>query len=123
MAAEAEIPLSVLARYFRVPTRDIAVDYPGREVLLGSAITNVSVNGVYVRTPRPLPEGTSLAIAFTLPGEKRMVRADTVVRWSVAGDAGGRGMGLEFTRIAKRDQRAVERFVRAFIERMRGSVR
>ena len=127
MPLEAEIPLPVLVRYFRVPTRDIPIDYPGREMLLGSAITNLSLNGVFVRTASPLSEGTRLDVTFHLPGVKRTIAAKTLVRWSAPAASGRRGepvgMGLEFTKIAKVDHKAVEHYVRAFIERMRGDGR
>jgi uncharacterized protein (TIGR02266 family) len=122
---ENEIPVSVLSRYFRVPTGGIAVDYPGRELLLGSRITNLSLNGVFIRTGKPLDEGTQVTIEFRLPGVKQSIKADAIVRWRASGEESGSGdatgMGLEFTKLGKRDQKAIERYVRAFIERMRNN--
>ena len=53
---KGEIPIAVLSRYFRVPSRQvIAADYPGRDVLLKSRVTNISNNGVFISTPNPMP--------------------------------------------------------------------
>lgn len=125
MAAEREIPLAVLMRYFRVPTGPLPVDYPGREVLLGSRITNISVSGVFVSTQKPLAEGTELAISFRLPNGTTDINVDTVVRWCKTKESKhkdqdlGMGMGLEFTRIARKDLKAVQKFVKEFLTRMR----
>lgn len=128
MVAEREIPLAVLMRYFRVPTGALPVDYPGREILLGSRITNISVSGVFVSTQKPLSEGSELTISFRLPGSNIDIKADAIVRWRKtkeqakrAGQDESTGMGLEFTRIAKKDQNAVEKFVKDFLLRMRKS--
>jgi uncharacterized protein (TIGR02266 family) len=114
---EAQIPINVLMRYFRVPTADLPVDYPGRELMLGSNITNISVNGAYIRTERPLAEGTELEISFRLPERKQAIRTGAVVRWRQKGRQSG--MGLEFKGLRPADQRAIAAFVRAFLKRMR----
>lgn len=126
MSGEREIPLAVLMRYFRVPTGSLPVDYPGREILLGSRITNLSVTGVFVSTQKPLPEGSELSISFRLPNNGVEIKADAVVRWRRTREQAKRagleetsGMGLEFVRISKRDQKAVEKFVKDFLTRMR----
>ena len=116
-----EVPLSVLVQYFRVPTGDIPVDYPGREVLLGSRITNISKTGVFIRTTNPLPKEATTEISFSLPGSKAEIRAAVIVRWSSAGqkDSDTPGMGVEFTKISGRNRKAIERFVEEFVARMR----
>ncbi len=121
MARERMIPLQVLMRYFRVPTGDLPVDYPGRELLLGSRITNVSMHGVFVRTKKPLAQGAELVIRFRLPGSKDDIRARTVVRWSQRPEGRGKdgGMGLEFVDLERTEQKVIEKFVKGFIEKMR----
>ncbi|MBI5508344.1 MAG: PilZ domain-containing protein [Deltaproteobacteria bacterium] len=121
------IPIKELSRYFRVPSRGIAVDYPGREILLASRITNISMTGVFVRTRSPFAKGSKVDIAFCLPTAKRAINALCVVRWSTASDPRERpvgyadieGMGLEFTRISRRDKAAIELYIQAFLTRMR----
>ncbi|MEO0813241.1 MAG: TIGR02266 family protein, partial [Myxococcota bacterium] len=112
----------VLANYFRVPYRGgIPVDYPGRDVLLQSRITNISKNGVFVVTGNPLPKGSQFEISFQIPGTKQPVTAECVVRWSNEDEdeKGIRGMGLEFTQISRKDRKAVERMVKEFLTEMR----
>jgi uncharacterized protein (TIGR02266 family) len=121
---KSEVPIAVLLQYFRVPTGEIAVDYPGRQVLLGSRITNISTTGVFVRTANPLPKDTSIDLVFTLPGSKAEIKATAVVRWSteLADDSDPSiptGMGLEFTKLAARHRKLIERYVEDFLSRMR----
>ena len=127
MAVKQEIPIAVLVQYFRVPTGDVPVDYPGREVLLGSRITNISNTGVFIRTSNPLPKGTELDIAFHLPNVKTEIKATVVVRWSseieLSADKPHRnaavGMGLEYVHISPRHRKLVIKFIEDFLSRMR----
>lgn len=127
MTVKNEIPIAVLLQYFRVPTGDIPVDYPGREVLLGSRITNISTTGVFIRTSNPLPQGTELDIAFRLPDLKGEIKATVVVRWSteieMSADKPNHspavGMGMEFVTIAPRHRKAILKYIENFLARMR----
>jgi uncharacterized protein (TIGR02266 family) len=126
-----QIPIKELSRYFRVPSRGIAVDYPGREILLASRITNISMSGVFVRTRSPFARSSRITIAFCLPTSQRAINAECVVRWSTASESGARppgyedvsGMGLEFTSIARADKNAIEEYIEAFLHRMRSPPR
>lgn len=119
---KGEVPIPVLANYFRVPyPGGIPVDYPGRDVLLQSRITNISKNGVFVVTANPLPQGSQFEIHFQVPGTQQSIRAECVVRWSSEAKGGGSpsGMGLEFTRIARKDRKTVDRMIKDFLTEMR----
>lgn len=123
---KGQIPISVLSRYFRVPSRQfIAADYPGRDVLLNSRVTNISNNGVFVSCNNPMPRGSEFEVTFQVPGEKGSVKALCVVRWSTvtAAEEGGptaaQGMGLEFVKIARKDKKAIEKYIRGFLTNMR----
>lgn len=124
---KGEIPISVLSRYFRVPsTQGLSVDYPGRDMLLRSRITNVSNTGVFITTSNPLPRGAEFDITFKLPTSKSAITATCIVRWSTAHEGGEKpmkralsGMGLEFTKIGRREKKAVEKYVKEFLTRMR----
>jgi uncharacterized protein (TIGR02266 family) len=124
-----EVPLDELKRYFRVPSpRGLPVDYPGRGILLESRITNVSNKGVFIATRSPFARGSRVRIEFKLPDVDRTLAADCVVRWSTATDPKDRpadydveGMGLEFTKISRKDKKALEKYISAFVERMRRS--
>jgi uncharacterized protein (TIGR02266 family) len=132
MAAEKTktepVPIKELSRYFRVPSRGIPVDYPGREAMLRSRITNVSSKGVFIQTATPFAAGSTVEITFQLPTLKTPIRATCVVRWSTAGNVTEppgmvdlEGMGLEFTRISRRGRKAVERYIEEYITRIRSS--
>lgn len=124
-----EVPLDELKRYFRVPsTRGLPVDYPGRGILLESRITNVSTNGVFIATRSPFAAGSRVRIEFKLPEVDRTLAADCVVRWSTATDPNDRpadyeveGMGLEFTKISRKDKKAIEQYITEFVRRMRNT--
>ena len=121
-----QIPIEELSRYFRVPSRGIVVDYPGREILFASRITNISRHGVFVRTKSPFAKMSRIDIAFCLPTSPRALHASCVVRWSTASDPSERpsgypveGMGLEFTRIARQDRKAIETYIEQYLTRIR----
>ena len=121
---KGEIPIAVLSRYFRVPSRQvIAADYPGRDVLLKSRITNISNNGVFISTPNPMPRGAEFDVTFTLPETRTPITATCVVRWSTAtateSPIFSQGMGLEFVRIARKDKKSIEKYIREFLTTMR----
>jgi uncharacterized protein (TIGR02266 family) len=122
-----EVPLDELKRYFRVPSaRGLPVDYPGRGILLESRITNVSSKGVFIATNSPFAAGSRVRIEFKLPDVDRTLAADCVVRWSSATNPEDRppdydveGMGLEFTKISRKDKKALEQYITEFVKRMR----
>jgi uncharacterized protein (TIGR02266 family) len=122
---KGEIPIAVLSRYFRVPSREvIAPDYPGRDVLLKCRVTNISNNGVFISTANPMPRGSEFDVSFVLPNTKTRISATCVVRWSTASadstaGAFAQGMGLEFVKIARKDKKAIERYIRDFLTNMR----
>ena len=121
---KGEIPIAVLSRYFRVPSRQfIAADYPGRDMLLKSRITNISNNGVFISTPNPMARGSEFEVNFAIPSSKTPITALCVVRWSTSNnDAASnfaQGMGLEFVKIARKDKKAIERYIREFLTEMR----
>ena len=122
-----QIPIKRLSKYFRVPSRGIVVDYPGREILLASRITNISMSGVFVRTKSPFAKGSRIAIAFCLPTARRVLNAECVVRWSTASHPTQRpvgytdveGMGLEFAKISRSDRSAIALYIEGFLQRIR----
>lgn len=121
---KGEIPIAVLSRYFRVPSRQfIAPDYPGRDVLLKSRVTNISNNGIFISTPSPMPRGSEFDVSFTLPNQKTPITATCIVRWSTsnndAATSFAQGMGLEFVKIARKDKKSIERYIRDFLTAMR----
>lgn len=68
--------------------------------VLDLVISDLSVGGMFVPTPRPLPVGTELKVRIHLEGSEFTVDADGWVVRIVVGDtpgAGSCGMGIHFT--------------------------
>jgi hypothetical protein len=85
---------------------------------------DVSVGGLRINTPSPLPVGTRLWVQLTLPEVPIPVNAIAEVRWSTR--AGSLcNSGLKFESISKTDIEKVERYLflqkRADIQKRMGS--
>jgi uncharacterized protein (TIGR02266 family) len=71
---------------------------------------DVSLGGVFVSTPTPLPVGTDVALYFTL-GEGSTLHTEAVVRWIRAKTSDlPAGMGVAFTRLSDDDRRVIGDF-------------
>ena len=71
---------------------------------------DVSLGGVFVSTPSPMPEGTEIALYFTL-GEGATLHAEGVVRWTRSKSADlPTGMGVAFTRLSDEARRTIADF-------------
>ena len=73
---------------------------------------DLSERGMFLRTLKPAPESTRLAIRINLNG--LIIAAEVVVVYNCLPNAGPykeSGMGLEFTRIAPKDQELIRRFI------------
>jgi hypothetical protein len=71
-----------------------------------SRVREVSVSGIFVSTDKPPKKGSRIQLLFSLPAGE--VRVDGVVRHTRA----GRGMGVEFTRVAKGDYARMREVIR-----------
>lgn len=72
--------------------------------------SDVSLGGVFVSTPAPLPVGTEVALYFTL-GDGATLHADASVRWVRAKTSDlPAGMGVAFTRLSDADRRTIADF-------------
>jgi uncharacterized protein (TIGR02266 family) len=91
-------------RHQRAPI-DVAVEF----VAKGSAeraaghVKDVSVGGMFIVTPTPLPFGAELVVHVTLPGQKAAFALPGVVRWSRTGE----GMGVQFGLLGARETHAI----------------
>jgi len=115
-----------LAQFFRVPVY-LPVDYDGREMLSTSRISNVSQNGVFIATTKPLPLGTEVELRFQLPSVRELIIVKGVVRWSRGSPkhekpVPGRaiGMGVEFSKLPRAHRAHIKNFIGRFITEMRG---
>lgn len=86
-------------RYPRVELpQGFLVTWHGRERQDVSRVRTVSLGGLFINTPEPLPVGSLIVLRFELPDGE--VRARAIVRASVAGE----GMGVEFTGMGYEDR-------------------
>jgi len=88
-------------RYKRVRAQGIAAHIWVENMSSSAVIENISLGGLFIRTPRPLPIHTVLAIALVKPGLKRALRLSGRVVSTVDPVEAGRhssapGMGVEF---------------------------
>lgn len=92
-----------LRRYQRAP-----IDVPVEFVAKGSAervagrAKDISVGGMYVETPAPLPFGADSVVHLTLPGQKSPFALPAIVRW-----LNGQGMGVQFGLVGARETHAI----------------
>lgn len=97
----------------RVPARmrvELEEQAPGRYL----TSINISEGGIYLRTHMPLPEGTVVHLAFTLPYDSLQVRAaGVVVRTSPLGGEleAEPGMGISFSNIDGEARTRIRNFV------------
>jgi CheY-like chemotaxis protein len=101
-------------RNIRIPLQlPVSLDNHALDFAAGECVTELSAQGVNVRTVRPAPVHARLAVRITLGG--RPVSADAVVLYSSRSDSGvvrGSGMGLAFDRIAPEDEEYIRRYIR-----------
>src|SRR5262249_51828406 len=76
----------------------------GRKLV--SFVGNLSLGGVYLRTPDPAPPGTALQILLDLPAGQ--VRARGLVEWK----AEKRGMGIKFIAMQHEDRGRLSRWLK-----------
>ena len=71
---------------------------------------DLSLGGVRINTPAPLPEGTKLWLQVGIPDVPIPINAMAVVRWSRR-NGSLCSAGLQFTSISKTDLEKVERYL------------
>jgi uncharacterized protein (TIGR02266 family) len=81
---------------------------------VGNTITaaltlNLSRGGLAIRSASPLDKDSKVHLRFRLPGGKKDIEADAVVRWTDRMI----GMGLQFERISAEDQQSINELVDA----------
>ena len=82
--------------------------YEGAGVRTETRISDISVTGVYIETMSPVPVGSNLKLAFTLPNGY-VVHADGVVVHRQPQT----GIGVKFTNLDPNDARLIREFIRA----------
>ena len=101
-------------RRFRRRTVRVLVEYLSDTGLCCDTATTLGAGGLFIETDHPLPEGSTIKLAFQLPGSDTRHEIEGTVAWShrpSGGAVGAVGMGVEFgdrvasTRLAREIQR------------------
>ena len=94
-------------RYSRVICpKEILSAWQGGGKKLVSFVGNLSLGGVYLRTPEPLPPGATLQLLLDLPAGQ--VRARAIVQWSRE----KKGMGAKFIAMQHEDRGRLSRWLK-----------
>ena len=76
------------------------------------ALVNLSTQGVFLPTSRPIPLGTLLDVCFVFEDSPHQITTRGRVVWENVGVTSmGAGLGVRFIRLAKDDQEFIQRFV------------
>jgi uncharacterized protein (TIGR02266 family) len=100
----------------RVPANITAtVRTGGKAAIKAGRIRNISLGGVFVEIPEPLPFGTDVDIEFSLPSGAGVLRCKGFVVWSTKDDPdkadGKQGIGVRLTDIGVQEMRDLAEFI------------
>jgi uncharacterized protein (TIGR02266 family) len=88
---------------------EVEVLFEGKKQV--SLTQNISLGGLYLTSPAPLPIGATVQLRFSLPTQPEPVEVAGDVRWVVSKGAGDEsGIGIRFQGLRARDVWALNRF-------------
>ena len=87
----------------------VPVAYRFGNTIAAALTLNISRGGLAVRTTSPLEAGTTIKVRFKVSGAKGEIEAEARVAWVDRRV----GMGLQFTKVAPEDQKAIDHFVQS----------
>ena len=87
---------------------EIEVLFEGKKQI--SQTRNISLGGLYLESPTPLPIGTTVQLRFQLPTQPEPVEVAGDVRWVVKKDGAHNGIGIRFQGLRARDVWALNQF-------------
>jgi Tfp pilus assembly protein PilZ len=99
-----------LRRYQRA-TIDVPLEFAakGSVARIAGHARDISLGGMFVQSPTPLPFGADLVIYVLLPGQRSSFALPGVVRWLRGAD----GMGVQFGLIGARETHAITELTKA----------
>ena len=74
-------------------------------------ITDISTNGAFITTKKPLRIGSKLCLNFTLPWSQKKISVNGAIVWNKPKDSKNPGMGVEFIGLRESDFDAVLKFL------------
>jgi hypothetical protein len=99
--------------------RDLTITYEGHGQEVSLRVPDLSRRGMFINTPRGLPEGAVLRVTFRLSRTGAEVSARGEVRYCLAGV----GIGVEFVEISAESEQAIEEELRQVRSLMMGTLR
>lgn len=88
---------------------EVEVAYEGKKHV--TQTQNISLGGLYLDAPAPLPIGVTVQLRFSLPTQPEAVEVAGDVRWVVKKGSGDEsGIGIRFQGLRARDVWALNRF-------------
>jgi len=88
---------------------EVEISFEGKKLV--TQTQNVSLGGLFLLAPAPLPIGATVQLRFTLPTQPEPVEVAGDVRWVVKkGDGDESGIGIRFQGLRARDVWALNRF-------------
>jgi curved DNA-binding protein CbpA len=93
-------------KYPRIRTyKGVRVSWKVSGKITAARVENIGLGGVFLQTPNPVAEGTSIEVILALPNGQVCARA--IVRRSLP----GRGMGVQFVQMIPEDRAKLNRYV------------
>jgi len=96
-------------RYTRAPLA-VPAEFvaKGGKDRVGGRAKDISLGGMFLETPEPLPHNAALVIYVTIPGEKAPFALPGIVRWTRPD-----GMGIQFDLLGARETHAIAEYTRS----------
>jgi uncharacterized protein (TIGR02266 family) len=85
----------------------IPANYRFGNTIAAALTLNLSKGGVAIRTMSPLQQNAKIRVRFRLPGSTLDIEAESRIAWSDRRV----GMGLQFEKVAPKEQQAIDEFV------------
>ena len=77
------------------------------------AASEISGNGIFLRTPETLPEGAHVTLRLEIPGHRGMTVLGRVVRTVQGGLLAVAGMGIRFLDLSPSQRQLIQTFVQS----------
>ena len=84
----------------------ISVDLSFQNSSFKAHILDISTVGVFIETGELLPVGEKIKVAFSLPNHQEPLTIASLVAW-----VGQNGIGVEFKKLTKRNEKIIKSFV------------
>ena len=95
----------------RIPI-SLEVTFDSGEQVLSSYLFDLGEGGIFIGTPEPLDEGSTIRLCFHLPGMSNSLLVMGSVIWRQgSGDSSRPGMGIKFDEISDNDRERLDAFL------------